>query len=334
MSGWSEPRLDASMLSVRKRYAFKRTIGRGTAGVVYCADDLVEQRTVAVKRLLHDQQQDVLSLEEAEQVTLDNGLDEMRALQRIDSPHVVRALDAFIDALDDDDDDDDTKRRRRRPQTLYLVMSFVDGGTLADRLFERGARALSSAALARYAGALVAAVAACHGAGVLHRDIKPENVFIDVASDTPVLGDLSLSTFGVRAPHRIAEPACDALRADEIYHDESPRMHQMVTLWYRPPETCAGSRRYSESTDAWSLGTVLAECIVGVRLWPYDKPAGVLLAQHTALAHAPARAHVMSLAPRARVRSVPATVLALVDALLVVERDRRPSLDLLRTIVL
>src|SRR3954453_15456737 len=57
----------------------------------------------------------------------------------------------------------------------YLVMPYVPGGTLKDRL---RAGPLPPAEVARVGAKLAGALASSHAAGVLHRDVKPENVLL------------------------------------------------------------------------------------------------------------------------------------------------------------
>lgn len=72
----------------------------------------------------------------------------------------------------------------------YLVLQYVDGGTLADH-----GNALSEAELRRVMDQLCQAVGAAHERGVLHRDLKPENVFLQ-KDGTVILGDFGIARLG------------------------------------------------------------------------------------------------------------------------------------------
>lgn len=43
--------------------------------------------------------------------------------------------------------------------------------------------------------------------------------------------------------------------------------HEVVTLWYRPPELLLGSKFYSSALDIWSLGCIFAEMSQGTPLF-------------------------------------------------------------------
>jgi len=46
--------------------------------------------------------------------------------------------------------------------------------------------------------------------------------------------------------------------------------HEVVTLWYRPPEILMGSRHYSTAVDVWSAGVIFAELANKTALFPGD----------------------------------------------------------------
>lgn len=88
----------------------------------------------------------------------------------------------------------------------------------------------------------------CHGRCILHRDLKPQNVLIDVQSMRLVLADFGLAR-AFNVPLRVYT-------------------HEVVTLWYRPPEILLGQDRYGPSTDIWSLGCIVGEMAIAQALFP------------------------------------------------------------------
>jgi serine/threonine protein kinase len=131
------------------RYAVRRRIGSGGFATVWLAYDEQLDSPVAIKVLAENWTED----SHVRQRFLEEG----RYLRKVESPHVVTVYDAG--SLDDD-----------RP---YLVMSYADQGTLADRLEVEGLTVPQACEVVRQVGE---GLAALHQRGVLHRDIKPANV--------------------------------------------------------------------------------------------------------------------------------------------------------------
>jgi serine/threonine protein kinase len=131
------------------RYAVRRRIGSGGFATVWLAYDEQLDSPVAIKVLAENWTED----SHVRQRFLEEG----RFLRKVESPHVVTVYDAG--SLDDD-----------RP---YLVMSYADQGTLADRLEGDGLTVPQACEVVRQVGE---GLHALHQRGVLHRDIKPANV--------------------------------------------------------------------------------------------------------------------------------------------------------------
>jgi len=81
----------------------------------------------------------------------------------------------------------------------------------------------------------------CHSIGILHRDIKPQNILINYTTEEIRITDFGLSRAYV-LPNRTWT-------------------HEVVTLWYRPPEVLMGCNKYSIGVDVWSIGCVLGEML-------------------------------------------------------------------------
>jgi serine/threonine protein kinase len=143
------------------RYAVRRRIGSGGFATVWLAYDEQLDSPVAIKVLAENWTED----SHVRQRFLEEG----RYLRKVESPHVVTVYDAG--SLDDD-----------RP---YLVMSYADQGTLADRLEVEGLTVPQACEVVRQVGE---GLAALHQRGVLHRDIKPANVLfrtVDASNGSP-----------------------------------------------------------------------------------------------------------------------------------------------------
>ena len=138
--------------------------------------------------------------------------------------------------------------------TCYIAMEYVSGGTLKDRLDERGPiepeRAL--AVTAQVAEALWAA----HERGVVHRDIKPQNILV---TD---MGHLKVTDFGIaRAASAATISATNAV---------------FGTAGYLSPEQALGEPATPRS-DLYSLGIVLYEMLTGVVPYRADNPVAVCM---------------------------------------------------------
>ena len=131
------------------RYAVRRRIGSGGFATVWLAYDEQLDSPVAVKVLAENWTED--------QAVRQRFLEEGRFLRKVESPYVVSVYDAG--ELEDG-----------RP---YLVMSYADQGTLADRLEMLGLTPGQALEVVRQVGA---GLQALHVRGVLHRDVKPANV--------------------------------------------------------------------------------------------------------------------------------------------------------------
>jgi hypothetical protein len=153
------------------RYAVRRRIGSGGFATVWLAYDEQLDSPVAIKVLAENWTED-------HQIRK-RFLEEGRYLRKVESPHVVTVYDAG--ELDDG-----------RP---YLVMSYADQGTLADRL---DVSALTTAQAMEVVRQVGAGLQALHDRDILHRDVKPANVLfrsVEAADGQTVramVGDLGL----------------------------------------------------------------------------------------------------------------------------------------------
>jgi len=87
----------------------------------------------------------------------------------------------------------------------------------------------------------------CHSQRVLHRDLKPQNLLINEK------GELKLGDFGLA-------------RAKSV--PMKTYSHEVVTLWYRPPDVLLGNTQYSTQIDLWGVGCILYEMAAGKTLFP------------------------------------------------------------------
>ncbi|MEA2339079.1 MAG: eukaryotic-like serine/threonine-protein kinase, partial [Thermoanaerobaculia bacterium] len=152
-------------------------LGAGGMGEVYRARDTRLGRTVAIKVLLSG-----LTASSERRARFER---EARAISALSNPHICALYD--IGRADD---------------TEYLVMEYIEGETLADRIV-RGRLPLSQ--VLRYGVEIAQALQHAHRAGITHRDLKPGNVMI--TSSGVKLLDFGLAKLA--EPERVSSNASD-----------------------------------------------------------------------------------------------------------------------------
>ncbi|KAF4518618.1 hypothetical protein B566_EDAN005943 [Ephemera danica] len=130
-------------------------------------------------------------------------------------------------------------------ETLTFVFEYVH--TDLSQYMERHGGGLSPRNAQLFLFQLLRGLSYCHKRRVLHRDVKPQNLLISE------LGELKLADFGLARAKSVPS------------HTYS---HEVVTLWYRPPDVLLGSTHYSTSLDQWGVGCILLEMLMGAPSFP------------------------------------------------------------------
>lgn len=95
----------------------------------------------------------------------------------------------------------------------------------------------------------------CHINRIIHRDLKPQNIL--------VAGDLKLKLADFGLSRMFSLPM-------------GKMTHEIITLWYRPPEVLLGQENYTTKVDSWSVGCIMAEMVLDRTLFPGDSEIGQL----------------------------------------------------------
>src|SRR5208282_3294009 len=131
-------------------YQIQSVLGAGGMGEVYRARDTRLDRTVAIKIL-----PERLASNSELRARFER---EARAVSSLNHPHICHLYDVGS-----------------QEGTAYLVMEYLEGETLADRLL-KGALPLKQSL--EFGIQITEALAAAHCGGILHRDLKPANVML------------------------------------------------------------------------------------------------------------------------------------------------------------
>ena len=128
----------------------------------------------------------------------------------------------------------------------YLVMDYMPGGSLADRLDK--CKRLSVDEAISIVVQIAAALEVAHRNGVVHRDIKPGNIMFDI-DGTPKLADLGVAKF-----------------SDGAYKTTMTTTGMVIgTPAYMAPEQMLNSHKVDSRADIYSLGVVFYEMLAGKR---------------------------------------------------------------------
>lgn len=204
------------------KYALGSPIGEGAMGTVYEGRHVLLDRRVAIKVMKAADRASEVSAQE-------HVLREGRNLASIVHPHVVEIFDlGLTDGL------------------YYLVMAYLEGETLQQRLARRGP--LDPEAVCLLGRQLLGGLAAAHAKGVVHRDLKPANVFLVSAGDDAL--HAKILDFGVSTTLASAAAALIA-----------------GTPSYMAPEQLNGEP-IDARADLYGLGATLYQALTGQR--PFD----------------------------------------------------------------
>jgi len=218
-------------------YSVEAEIGRGGMGVVYRAVDSRLGRVIALKTF----HQEAIAGPEG----LDRFEREAQSLAALNHPNI-----ATIHGLEQDGDQ------------RYLVLEYVDGETLGDRL-ARGPLSVPEAI--DVCTQIAAGLGAAHEAGVVHRDLKPANVKINTDGQVKVLD------FGLALRDTPIKPV-GSNDQTQLLSDMGPVTVAgtlLGTAPYMSPEQARGES-VDRRSDIWAFGVILYECLTGSN--PFSGP--------------------------------------------------------------
>ena len=193
------------------KYETIRDLGTGSYGRVFLAKSKRNGEQFAIKEI----QMTNLSAEEK-----DNAMKEVQILSTLSNPNIVAHKESF-----------------QEKGNLYIVMEYVDGGDLSNKIKTRGNRHFSESDILRIFIQITLALQYIHSKNIVHRDIKPQNIFLTR------VGVVKLGDFGVARSLQGTQDLCQTVIGTPFYL--SPE------IWSNLP--------YNGQTDIWSLGCILYE---------------------------------------------------------------------------
>lgn len=207
-------------------------LGKGGEGKVYLAQDLMFQGLVAVKQY-------ECSFEESSTLR-EILISEVKMMRKLSHPNIIKYFGLY------------TPDDSFEGLSVYnVIMEYVPGGSLADKLKSSGAFNLKQ--IQNVAKDILQALVYLHNNNIIHRDLKPSNV---LGSDIYKLSDFGICT--------------------QIKELESIPRSFVGTAWYMAPEVIM-QEPYSFSADIWSIGCLIYELYTGCK--PF-KTANLAKAMH------------------------------------------------------
>jgi serine/threonine protein kinase len=231
-------------------------IGVGGFATVYRADQPAFRRTVAVKVLA------TRNLDEAARERFERECQAMGSLS--EHPNIVTVYGAGFAASG----------------SPYLVMTYLPGGSLQERLDRQGSVPWQDASL--YGVHLAGALETAHRVGIVHRDIKPGNILMSS------YGDAQLTDFGIARISGGHETRSGVITA---------------SMSHAPPEVLDGARP-TVAADIYSLGSTIYELLAGQAAFASDSDESMVPMLRRILTEPP---------PDLRYRGVPDAVCRVIE---------------------
>lgn len=215
-------------------YKIEKELGRGGFAIVHLAKhrDSNDDQYVAIKQLNPTTSSDINLVKRFRR--------ELRTTAKLDHQYIIKILDT-----------DDN------PKNPFIVMEYMPGGTLRDRLKEGPLPQIEAIHIVQCIGE---ALAYAHKQNVIHRDIKPGNILLDRPKSPvrPVLTDFGL----VKLLTILDYDSGSAI----------PSTRVMGTLHYMAPEQWATNPTVTPSTDIYALSITFFEMLTQRRPFESNSP--------------------------------------------------------------
>ncbi|MFM8890451.1 MAG: serine/threonine-protein kinase, partial [Planctomycetia bacterium] len=207
---------DIEVVDLETRYKIEGTLGQGGMGAVLLATDTRLDRKVAIKRILGEAA--------GNRMAVQRFLTEAKAIAALNHPNIVQIYDYG-----------------RAKDGPFLIMEYVDGGSLLDRC-KAGPIPLEEAI--DLACQICDGLAKAHDQQIIHRDIKPANVLLS-QDGIPKLTDFGLA------------------KAQSGDHGQTMTGAVLGTPDFMPPEQRRDASEVDHRSDLWSLAATIYQMVTG-----------------------------------------------------------------------
>ena len=206
-------RATVSMENPTALYQKIKRVGQGASGIVYLARPLdprmSKYRYVAIKQI-------ELSLQPRKELIVN----EITVMRESQHPNIVNFLEAYL----------------RTPNDLWVVMEYMEGGSLTDIIDNNK---LSEVQIATICRETCLGLQHLHSKNIIHRDIKSDNMLLDG------YGNVKITDFGFCA---------------KLTVQKNKRATMVGTPYWMAPEVVK-QKEYGAKVDVWSLGIMAIEMI-------------------------------------------------------------------------
>ncbi|PXF42155.1 Myosin light chain kinase family member 4 [Gracilariopsis chorda] len=221
-------RAAASNFSIDNFYKMGEVIGIGVNGNVLKGWDRATNEEVAIKSIPYDGDMEEKDDEHAEY--------EIDIIKSLDHPHLVKTYDVF---------------RSKNEKKIYIVMEYVAGGELFERIANDTGTLIKEADGIRMIRNVLSAVKYLHERGIVHGDIKAENILC-VDEDVQLPIRVKLADFGL---------------SKRISANGSCPYELVGSRYYLAPEIIQ-KRDYGKPVDMWTCGILVYSALSG--MYPFE----------------------------------------------------------------
>ncbi|CAL8074568.1 unnamed protein product [Calicophoron daubneyi] len=244
-------------------YILTEKLGHGASGTVHCARNKQTQQLVAIKAMKLDKQPN-----------RDLIISEIEVMRELQHENIVNYLDSYL---------------LRGSNELWVVMEYLDGGSLTDVVTETVMDVSLMAAVTREC---LRAIAYLHDRNIIHRDIKSDNVLLGTQ------GQVKVTDFGFCA---------------QLGNRQSKRCTMVGTPYWMAPEVVNKTERYGQKIDIWSLGIMIIEMIDGEPPYMREQPLKAIMLIQT------------NGKPTPKTKNLDSSLVDFMERCLVVNPERRAS---------